>query len=193
MICFHVKLKMEPTAEKLNLAILRLAAEQRVERLQKQNTHALEKLLWEYHQAELRYIEDLEEYRKILGDAKKKELTAVFQEQLEQNREKLNGDRVKVEVVQKLVQQLEGRSHNFHINARMLKEDQSFAKIDEATEDCLRDHPALFNGAMLKELCEFARQTDELKVRVEKMQNNICQTSDGAMKSTADLIEDVLS
>lgn len=188
---------MEATnGDKLNSAILRLSAELRLDKISKQYQVENEKLLWECHKAELEYIEQLTKYRQLLEDAENKQTTALFLEQLQNAKRKLQDDgsqQVNLEVVQKLVHQLQGRSQDFHINVTRLKGDDLFAKMDAGAEAVLASQEEVFNETIVQELNEFNSRTEELRCTINQLQNNICATSDDAIRVTADLIHDVIS
>lgn len=188
---------MEATnGDKLNSAILRLAAELRLDKISKQYQVENEKLLWECHKAELEYIEQLTKYRQLLEDAENKQTTALFLQQLQNAKRKLQDDgsqQVNLEVVQKLVHQLQGRSQDFHINVTRLKGDDLFAKIDAGAEAVLASQEEVFNEKIVQELNEFNSRTEELRCKINQLQSNICATSDDAIRVTADLIHDVIS
>lgn len=184
--------KMDSTAEKLNLAVLRLAAELRVGKVTKQHHGDNEKLLWECHKAELDYIENLEKYSGLLRTAEKMERAAVFQVQLKNAKQKLDGNQINVDVVQKLVHQLEGRNQNCHIDVEKLKSDNPFVRINAGSEAVLASQDEVFNENIVKELDDFHSHSNELKSRIDQLQNVICAASDDAIRATSDLIHDVI-
>lgn len=183
---------MNPTGDKLNLAVLRLATEIRLSKVAKQHQVDNEKLLWECHKAELDYIGDLEKYSKLLTAAEQIERAAAFQEQLHKAKQKLEGNHINIDVVQKLVHQLEGRSQNCHIDVDRLKADQPFLRINAGSEAVAGTQDEVFNENIVTELDEFQRQSNELRRRIEKLQGGICTASDDAIKITSDLIHDVI-
>lgn len=183
---------MDSTVEKLNLAILRLATETRLAKVTKQHQADNEKLLWDCHKAELEYIENLEKYSQSLKAAEEIERAASFRDQLHSAKEKLDGNHINIDVVQKLVHQLEGRSQNCHIDVDKLKSERPFVRIDTGSEAVLAQQDDVFNENIVKELDEFQKQSDELRNRIDKLQSGICAASDDAMKVTSDLIHDVI-
>lgn len=117
-------------ASQLNLAVLRLASELKLDKCTRQYQGETEKLLWDCHKAELEYIEVLGDYLKLLQQADVDQRSKSFRGQLQEARCKLDGNQVHLEIVQKLVHQLEGRSQNFLINVEQLKQEKGMAKMD---------------------------------------------------------------
>lgn len=177
----------------LNAAILRLSAELRLEKMTRQLQAEDEKLLWECHKAQLKYIDQLTEMNDLVSRASTSQRNSVFLDQLHKAKEKLDGKQVNLDVVHKLVHQLEGRSQDFHINTVKLAENQSFAKIDELSADILGQQTIVINDRVIKELDEFNRQADEHRSKIENLQSEICATAEDAIKVTADRIHHVIT
>lgn len=177
----------------VNLAVLRLAAELRLQKCSQQYQQDQDKVLAECHQAKQAYKERLAKYVDLLTRANEAEKTAQFQAQLEDSLRKLDENKVNVQVVQKLVHQLEGRSENYHINVDQLKNRGLLDHINRDAIPVLQNQDEVNNEGMVKEIATLQEQSLDLRVRVDRIQNDIIQCSDLALRTTANLVHDVIS
>lgn len=182
------------TSENLSLAVLRLASQVRLDKSAKQYHSESEKLLWEYHKTKLEHIETRNGYCNRLKVADEVERASSFRTKLLDARSKLDRNQVRLEIVQKLVHQLEGRSQNYFINVDKLEVEKPFVRIDSDTEGArLCPQEEVIQESCISEIDSFRNQTEMLQCRFGQLQTNINQFSDDSIKTTSDLIYDVIS
>lgn len=94
------------SSQKLNLAVLRLASQVKIDKYSSKCQNEDDRLLWECHKAQVAHADSLDRLSELLSQLSNRQRQTWFQKQLQDAREILQGNQVNLEVVQKLVHQV---------------------------------------------------------------------------------------
>lgn len=178
--------------DKINQAVLRLGSELRLERTIRQHQIENDKLLWECHKTEQEYVKSLEQFADMLRSSEKGLKASAFQEQLKDARKQLDGNQVNLEVVQKLVHQLEGRNRHFHINVDQLQNSLVFTDIATKTREMQTHPPDVATDNVCQEIDTLTKHTQDLQTQIQNLQETIDCTSKLSLETTSHLVHDAI-
>lgn len=196
--CYRSPKMLPATAydsKKLNLALLRLATEVRVDRQTQHTQGEHERLQWDLHRGQREHIEAMTRFRRVLSDAEKAQRTALLKGQLEGARSKLDSDQVNLEVVQMLVHQLDSRIEDFHIDVDELQAENVLRQLDGDAAAALgaRLRTELSKGEDVLAQAEFFQcHSGRLNQRIEEMQTSLNRCSGTVVHNSTELIQDAI-
>lgn len=181
---------------KLNIAILRLAADLKLEQSTKQLSKDADSLLWSYHKALLEYAETLVKYADSIKIAYEQERVQEFEKCLLEARQQLEANISNIETFQQLVNQVEDTRQLYVIDTKQLRTNNPFARIEvNAKEVVARDvqgSAIAFNGNVALRLEELQQQTHAINDQLKHLHSDMNCIGFDVLKSTADLIQDVI-